>query len=74
MYNRGMKRRPSLKGRTRSSDAANSVDLYRSAALEPARAPRRKQIERVDRGVVDGPEAWDWDDSAVDLVGQQPRR
>jgi hypothetical protein len=74
MYNGLMKRRPSLKGRTRFSDAANSVDQYRSAALEPSRAPRRKQIERLDPDFADGPRAWDWDDAALDLIGQQPRR
>ena len=56
------------------SGEALAVDHYRSAALEPARAPRRKQIERLDRDAADGLRAWDWDDAAVDLVGQQPRR
>jgi len=74
MYNGFMKRRPSLKGRTRFSDAANSVDQYRSAALEPSRAPRRKQIERLDPDVADEQRALDWDDAVLDLVGPQPRR
>lgn len=74
MYNRFMKRRPSLKGRTRFLDAANSVDQYRSAALEPSWAPRRKQIDRLDPDIADGQRAWDWDDAALDLVGQPPRR
>ena len=66
-----MKRRPSTKGR---SGETSAVDQYRSAALEPARAPRRKQLERLDPDAADGPRAWDWDDTVVDLVGQQPRR
>jgi len=49
-------------------------DHYRSAALEPSRPPRRKQIERLHPDVADGPGAWDWDDVAVDLAEQQPRR
>ena len=74
MYNRFMKGRPSLKGRTRLSDASNTAEQYRSAVLEPARAPRRKQIERLNPDAADAQPAWDWDDAALDLAGLKPRR
>jgi len=74
MYNRAMKRRPSLKGRTRISSEANGADQYRSAALEPPRAPRRKQIARRDPDAADELRGPDWDESAADLVAPQSRR
>jgi hypothetical protein len=48
--------------------------MFRSAALEPARAPRRKQIARLDIDAADALLPWDCDDSAVDPAGPQPRR
>jgi hypothetical protein len=69
-----MKRRPSPKRRATSSGDTHALDQYRSAALEPARAPRRKQIDRRSVEPVEGPTALDWADPAADLVGQQPRR
>lgn len=74
MYNGPMKGRNTLKGRSRFSDAPNSTDLFRSAALEPARAPRRKQNARIDTDAADRLRAWDCNDTAVDPVAPHPRR
>jgi hypothetical protein len=68
-----MKRQPSLKRPTKLSDSADAVDQYRSAALEPPRAARRKQIEKLDPA-ADLQRSEEWDATALDLEGPQPRR
>jgi hypothetical protein len=74
MYNVFMKRRPSLKGRMRLSDAGDSGEQYRSAAIEPSRGTQRKQTKYLDPAVADGERTFDWDDAGLEFVGQQPRR
>ena len=74
MYNGFMKRRPSVKGRRRLSDAADSGDQYASVAIEPSRGATRKQIKYLDPAVADVQRSFDWDDAGLEFVGQQPRR
>ena len=68
-----MKRHPSLKRPRRLSDTADALDQYRSASLEPPRVARRKQIEKLDPA-ADLQRSEEWDATALDLEGPQPRR
>ena len=73
MYNRGMKRHPSIKRRALLSDSVEAVDQYRSASIEPPRSARRKRAKYLDPA-ADGQGSREWDATALEFEEPQPRR
>jgi hypothetical protein len=73
MYNRHMKRPPSVKGRSKLSDSSDAGDQYPSATLDPSPSTRRKRLDTTDPAAPNGQWA-EWDDADPEFVGPQPRR